>query len=81
MSDVMDHVPRPGWIDRWSGVIAFWKSDATAHVDVIDDELRRLAETSPHLLDDIGFRPARAPGTWRRGACEVTITHRPPASP
>lgn len=46
-------------------------------------EIARLAETSPHLLADIGFRPCpfgSRPGhtVWRRGALRVTL---PAAAP
>ncbi len=43
------------------------------------DEIMRLAETAPHLLEDIGFRPVfpAPPGVltmWRRGAVTVGQT-------
>lgn len=52
--------------------------------DITCAEIERLAETSPHLLRDIGFRQeTSAPDqvtTWRRGGLRVERRHIPGAA-
>ena len=64
------------------GVVLGWMqfSDDRASESDTADELRRLAETSPHLLADLGFR--RGPdNVWSNGRTRVAVGTEPVANP